>query len=301
MWRFLTCSVFAGLLYLAAQKHSQTVTEVAPGVFFWEGDHLLRKPANCVWIVFESYVLVIDSNFPWGAREILPEIKRTTNKPIRFLFNTHYHSDHTFGNSLFFDAGATIICSEECAQELRTKGKSSWERFRNEPPRTLEGLTLQYPTLLFKERMVFDDGQRRVELIRVGPAHSRGDAVAYLPDEKILITGDLSVNWAWGNNVADIDADHDNWVRVLGQLEKWNVKTVIPGHGSLGGLSVLRGQREYLADMVAKVREGDRAGKSAEELVRDIDLSKHGQFAANPNNTANSIRAIHRKVSGELR
>src|SRR3954464_5404831 len=105
---------------LYGQSHS--VHELAPGVFVWQGDRDNREPANCTWVVFKDYVLVIDANFPWGAREILPRIKATSNKPIRFVFDTHYHSDHTFGNSIFTDNGASIICSEVCAEELRTKG-----------------------------------------------------------------------------------------------------------------------------------------------------------------------------------
>jgi glyoxylase-like metal-dependent hydrolase (beta-lactamase superfamily II) len=301
MLRLLAAVAFGGLLYITAQNEPPPIRELAPGVFFWQGDHLLRKPANCTWIVFKDYVVVVDANFPWGAREILPEIKRTTNKPIRFLFNTHYHSDHTFGSAVFTDAGATVVCSADCADELKTKGKASWERFRNEPPRTLQGLTLQHPSVVFKDRMAFDDGERRVELIRLGPAHSRGDAVAFLPKEKILVTGDLSVNWKWGNNVADADADHDNWIRVLDQLGTWDVTTVAPGHGSLGDKAVLRAQREYLADMLTRVREGVRAGKSVDELVKEIDLSKHGQYAANANTNQNSIRAMYRKVTGQPR
>ena len=63
--------------------------------------------------------------------------------------------------------------------------------------------------------MVFDDGEHRVELIRMGPAHTAGDGVAYLPKEKILVTGDLFVNGnPWGNNVADANADYEKWFDV---------------------------------------------------------------------------------------
>ena len=183
--------VFGLLLFVAAQSEGTGVRELAPGVFFWQGDHILRKPANCTWILFKDYVLVIDANFPWGAREILPEIKRTTNKPIRFLFDTHYHSDHTFGNSLFVDAGASVVCSEECSAELKTKGKAAWDQWREAGAHSLAGARLELPTLTFADQIAFDDGDRRVEIKRLGPAHSKGDAVAYLPKEKILIEVDV--------------------------------------------------------------------------------------------------------------
>ena len=290
--------VFGLLLFAAAHSEGTGVRELAPGVFFWQGDHILRKPANCTWILFKDYVLVSDANFPWGAREILPEIKRTTNKPIRFVFDTHYHSDHTFGNSLFVDAGASVVCSEECGSELKTKGREAWDKWHETGAHSLAGARLEFPTLTFADRIAFDDGDRRVEIKRLGPAHSRGDAVAYLPKEKILITGDLCVNWTWGNNMADPDADYDNWTRVLDDLTRWDVRTVVPGHGSLATVDTLRAQREYIADIVTQVRTGVRAKKTADQLIAEIDLSKHGYFGANAQQNAGSIRAVYRKVGG---
>jgi cyclase len=289
--------VFGLLLFAAAHSEGTGVRELAPGVFFWQGDHILRKPANCTWILFKDYVLVIDANFPWGAREILPEIKRTTNKPIRFLFDTHYHSDHTFGNSLFVDDGASVVCSEECSAELKTKGKAEWDKWREAGAHSLAGARLELPTLTFADQIAFDDGDRRVEIKRLGPAHSKGDAVAYLPKEKILITGDLCVNWTWGNNMADPDADYDNWTRVLDDLARWDVRTVVPGHGSLAAADTLLAQREYIADIVRQVRTGVRATKTADQLLAEIDLSRHGSFGANVQQNAGSIRAVYRKVA----
>jgi cyclase len=135
-------------------------------------------------VIFRDYVLVIDANFPWGAREILPKIRATTNKPIRFVFDTHYHSDHTFGNSVFTDAGASIICSEVCAEELRTKGAKGFENWKD-AAHPLVGTHFEPATITFTEGMAFDDGTHRVEITKVGPGHSKGDAVAYLPKERI--------------------------------------------------------------------------------------------------------------------
>ena len=293
--RVIAALTFALLLFAAAQAQTERVRELAAGVFFWQGDPDQRQPANCTWILFNDYVLVIDANFPWGAREILPRIKATTNKPIRFVFDTHYHSDHSFGNSIFTDAGASIICSEACAEELRTKGARGFSNW-NDAAHPLTGARFEPATIMFSEGMVFDDGTHRVEITRMGPGHSKGDAVAYLPHEKILITGDLCVTWSSGNNVADADADHDNWVRALDRLDKWDVKTVIPGHGPPASRPALHAQREYLADMIDQVRTGKRAGKSADQLAKETDLSRHGNLAASKESNATSIRAMYRKL-----
>jgi cyclase len=289
---------FVALIFVAARGEGVGVREIAPGVFFWQGDHVLRKPANCTWVVFKDYVLAIDANFPWGAREILPEIRRTTNKPIRFVFDTHYHSDHTFGNSVFADAGATVICSQVCAEELERKARSQWTNWRETGEHSLAGARFEPPTLTFTDRIVFDDGTQRVEITRVGPAHSKGDAVAWLPKQRILVTGDLLVNWNWGNNVSDRDADFDNWIRVLDDLAQWGVAAVVPGHGSLSDTGTLRAQRAYLSDMLGRVREGIKAGKSADVLAKEFDLSRHGSFGVNAEQNAGSIRGMYRKLAG---
>ncbi|HUS07611.1 MAG TPA: MBL fold metallo-hydrolase [Bryobacteraceae bacterium] len=293
--RLAAVLLFSVLLFVAARGQADRVRELAPGVYFWQGDRDKRQPANCTWVVFKDYVLVIDANFPWGAREILPAIKSTTSKPIRFLFDTHYHGDHAYGNSLFADAGATIICSEVCAEELRTKGARGWNNWKD-PEHSLAGARLEPPAITFTDGMVFDDGKQRVEITRVGPAHSKGDAVAYLPKQRIVVTGDLCVTWRSGNNVADADADHANWIKVLERISHWDVMTVIPGHGTPAAVSSLMQQREYLSDMLNQVQAGKRAGKSADELAKEIDLSKHGSLGANAEANASSVRAVYRRL-----
>ena len=85
--------------------------------------------------------------------------------------------------------------------------------------------------ITFSDRLVFDDGTQRVELIKLGPSHSKGDGVAYLPKEKVVATGDLCVTWPYGNNVGDADADYDRWVRALEEIASWGPKIVVPGTG----------------------------------------------------------------------
>ena len=76
---------------------SGEVQELAPGVYFREQE----GGCNNGWVVFDDYVLVIDANFPVYAERVVAEIKKTTSKPIRFVFDTHYHGDHAFGNAIY--------------------------------------------------------------------------------------------------------------------------------------------------------------------------------------------------------
>jgi glyoxylase-like metal-dependent hydrolase (beta-lactamase superfamily II) len=158
---------------------------------------------------------------------------------------------------------------------------------------------MEQPSIVFGEFMAVDDGDRRLELRRVGPAHTIGDAVAFLPKEGILFTGDLCVNWRFGNNVGDPDANHVHWTQVLNDLAQWNVKTVVPGHGDLGTVDTLERQSAFLADLWNQVSAGKKAGKTVDQLLKDVDLSKHGDFAADANQNQAAIRQVFRKAPAQ--
>src|SRR5204863_6237279 len=83
--------------------------QIAPDIYFHEGDLKAHGHCNNGWIVFEDYVLVVDGNFPSGAQEIIPKIKAITDKPIRFAFDTHHHGDHSYGNQVWVDNGAVPV------------------------------------------------------------------------------------------------------------------------------------------------------------------------------------------------
>ena len=295
--RSISLSFFGAALIVAlGQQPASTVQEIAPGVYFRQGDRDRRQPANTSWVIFRDYVVLIDANTPWGIREILPEVRKTTEKPIRYVFDTHYHWDHTWGNSALADTGAVIVCSQDCAEELRTKGKREWERNPTGGEYSLAPYRMEQPAVSFGDFLALDDGQRRLELRKVGPAHTIGDTVAYLPHEQILFTGDLCVNWKSGNNLGDRDADHQNWVRALDKMTTWSVMTVIPGHGSPGTPQILRAQSAFINDLWKQVSAGKRAGKTPEQLIQEINLGPHGDFAADSQQNAAAIRNVYAKA-----
>ena len=178
MRRAVFSILFASLVGLAWQTAPSPQTrELAPGVFLRAAEPAKRIIANAGWVVFRDYVLVIDANYPWGARAILDDIRKSTNKPVKYVFDTHYHGDHAHGNGVFVDASATIICSAACAEESRRKNPEAWQASAVEYQKE----RLEHPQIAFPDKMVFDDGTHRVELIKVGPGHTLGDSVAWLP------------------------------------------------------------------------------------------------------------------------
>ena len=290
-------AIFVVALFpLAAQAGQHPVKELAPGVYEWQGDRDAREPANALWVVFKDYVLLIDGNFPWGAREMIPAIKATTDKPIRFVFNTHYHADHSFGDSVFADMGAHIVCTEDCANEVKTRGAASWANWKD-PNHSLEGAHLQVPDISFADRLVFDDGTQRVELIKMGPSHTKGDGVAYLPEQRILATGDLCITWGFGNNVGDPDVNYEHWLQALEEMADWDPKIVVPGHGPIADRGALLADRDYLRDMLSQVKAGIAAGQTADALVGQIDLRSHGTIAGDGAANANSVRAMYKRLT----
>ena len=300
MKRLILASAFLVLMACAflrdAASQSNFTHQIAPGVYYRAADRPKNIIANTGWVVFRDYVLVIDANFPWGARAILSDLRATTAKPVRFVFDTHYHGDHAFGNSVWVDVGATLICSRECVAESKAKNPAAWERNTGTGEQSLKNVRLEHPQIGFQDKLVFDDGEHRVELIRMGPGHTLGDSIAYLPKEKILFTGDLCVNFA-GNNIADPDADPDNWLRVLDDLSQKDVGILIPGHGGQGSSETIRGQRAYLYDMIRGVRAGIEKADTADQLAKQLDLSGHNPWGKDAARNETSIKAVYAKLS----
>ena len=295
MKRLLLASLFALLLVAVfrreAASQSSLTRQIAPGVWYRAAEPDKNIIANTGWVEFRDYVLVIDANFPWGARAILEDLRKTSSKPIRAVFDTHYHGDHAFGNSLFVDAGAVIVCSEDCVAESRAKNPAAWGNNAE-----LKNYRLEHPQISFREQMAFDDGAHRVELRLMGPGHTRGDAVAYLPKEKILFTGDLCVNRP-GNNISDPDADPDGWIRALDKMLQLDVAILIPGHGVQGTKDAIQGQRAYLAGLISEVRTGIGRGATAEQLEKQITLTQYKPWGLDGNRNKTAIRAVYAKLN----
>jgi glyoxylase-like metal-dependent hydrolase (beta-lactamase superfamily II) len=272
---FLTVAAEAELMAGSPQDKSGPgkVDMVAPEVYFHEGSLSADTACNNGWVIFEDYVLVIDANFPAGAREIIRKIRAITQKPIRFAFDTHHHGDHSYGNQVFVENGAVPVAHTGVIEEMRRYetgfygGKpGAWEQGVKQRA-DLKSTRLKPPSVLFPRELVFDDGKRRVELIHLGVAHTHGDAVAWLPNERILFTGDLCVNGPY-NYVGD--GDVGQWIETLNAAKKLSAQIVCPGHGSRSAATMLNDQQAFfnaLRDQVGKLM----TGKPEEEARKQID------------------------------
>ena len=287
----------AGFLSVAAEAElmegSQTAAPqqskpdlVAAGTYFHQGSLSADAACNNGWVIMEDYVLVIDANFPAGAREIIGKIRAITSKPIRFAFDTHHHGDHSYGNQVFLENGAVPVAHTGVIEEMKRyetgyygKQPGRWESSTKER-KDLHGTRLKPPSVLFPKELFFDDGKHRVELIHLGVAHTHGDAVAWLPNERVLFAGDMCVNGPF-NYVGD--GDVGQWIQTLDAVKKLGAKTVCTGHGARAAEGVIDDQqaffkalREQVGSLMAKKTQQEARGQV--EVIR-ANLKGNAQIA----------------------
>lgn len=317
----LTTCVLIGVLY---QRHvaSQidTVKELAPGVYFHEGDLRAKGHCNNGWVIFEDYVLVLDANYPSGAQAIIPKITAQTNKPIRFAFDTHHHGDHAYANQVWVDNGAVPVAHENVISEMRKyetgffggppslrSGEASkpgrWEAEAKERE-DLRSTKLKPPSLLYRDLMIFDDGKHRVELRYFGVGHTHGDGFAWLPKERILFTGDAAVNGPF-NYMGD--GESAAWIETLGKAQKLGAAVIAPGHGPSGDAGVLEAQRQFFVALRAEVekRKGLEPDRVQAEVpaMREALLKRHATYIdTDPKSVSgfqNQVAQVYRELTGK--
>jgi cyclase len=280
------------------------VKEIAPGVFFrYSSISATDKSipfggSNNIWIVFEDYVVVIDANFPKEAGDVIAAVKKTTDKPIRYVLDTHHHGDHAYGNAVFAKAGASIVAQTNCARLLRVDGPKDFaEAGRGPTGRSdVRDSTLRVPNLVFDDKLVLEDGKQRVEFLFRGHAHTAGDAFAYLPKHKILCTGDACVNGAF-NFMGH--ADSASWIRVLEAVHQLDVAMVCPGHGPIAGKELLEKQRRYFVELRQQVRQGIDQGKQIDDIVKSMDMPWYKEWTGITPAVEN-IRHVYDELTGRI-
>jgi glyoxylase-like metal-dependent hydrolase (beta-lactamase superfamily II) len=303
-----TVAVIGLLLQQNAATQVNTVKELAPGVYFHEGDIKGKGHCNNGWVIFDDFVLVVDANFPSGAREVIPKIQAQTKKPIRFAFDTHHHGDHAYGNQVWADNGATVVAHENVVSEMK---KYETGFFGGKPGRwegeakareDVRDSRLKTPSLLYRDTMIFDDGTHRVELRYFGVGHTHGDGYAWLPKERILFTGDAAVNGPF-NYMAD--GDSGAWVDTLAKAHALGATIVGPGHGPSGSGNIVEAQRQYFLALRAEVQKRksltpDRV-QAEVKAMRDALLPRHATYI-DPNSTSGfeaHVAHVYREMTGK--
>ena len=306
--RLASLAVFTALLASASlPAQINTAQTLAPSIYFHEGDPR-QGHSNGGWVVLDDYVLVIDANYPSGAKIVLPKIKESTDKPIKLVFDTHQHADHAYGNQIYVDAGAVPIAHVGALEGMKKAetgyyggSPGAWENSAKKRP-DVAASKLKPPSLLFPKDMFIDDGHHRVELRYFGVAHTHGDAMAWLPKEKILFTGDTCVNSA-SNNLND--GDTAEWIRTLDAVKALGAERICPGHGPMGGPEIIVDQQRYLIELRKAVQALVEAKKSPAEVKAALPgvaagLKKIPNIARYvPDNLTAHVQKVYREMGGE--
>lgn len=298
---FILISVALAAAALAADNPDFTLKKIGDGVYAAVSSDDSKAGSNAGFIVGTNSVVVVDTFEQLGpARELLTAIQQITKLPVRYVVNTHYHLDHTGGNAVFAEAGATIVAHRNMRGWLRTENlKFFGANPKSEQKARVEGLVL--PDVVYSDAIDIYAGSRLVQ-VRYMPGHTGGDSVVLVPDANVVFGGDI----VWQKHLPNlIDASTGPWIKTLDELlAEHPSATFVSGHGDLATAGDLRDFRGYLATLRADVSQAQAAGKSGDELVKAVTAQlkpTYGQWGFFDYFVAKNVEQTADELAGKKR
>jgi cyclase len=313
--------------YPVTQGSAYKFEQIADGVYYATG----TRPglgSNNVVIIGDTDVVIVDTGTsPAAARTFVEDIKKLTDKPIRYVVNTHWHYDHTAGNQIF-GPDVQIIATDHLYQMLATVDVLHREPFQTSQVNTLsarvdalngqiagEGnapqkaalqkdladvqrlqqnnseIKVTPPNVHYSTKMVLNRGGREIDLMFLGRGHTGGDTVVYLPKERIVATGDLMES----RPAYMGDAFFSEWITTLEELKKLDFAVDLPGHGTpFTNKSLITAYQAYLTDLIAQVTKLKNEGVSPDDAAKRVDLTAHAKEFPQITGPGVDIRGVRR-------
>jgi glyoxylase-like metal-dependent hydrolase (beta-lactamase superfamily II) len=271
----------------------------------------------------------VDDKFEDVAQEIISEVKKVTDKPIRFLINTHHHGDHTGGNVVFFKI-TTILAHHNVRQQLSMAREQALktlpdriaqlEKQLAEAEKNASPQAAQMKPQLENARRALDSAQRvkieetlpaltfdsevrlylsgeEIQTFHVKRGHTNSDSIVYFPKQKLVHMGDLFVR---GYPLIDVRGGGSSreWIETLdGVLKRLDPATqVIPGHGDIAGVPQLAEFKQYLIDLRAAVKKAIDDGLSKEQSAQSIKLEQYKFPTGNPQGLTANINTVYDEI-----
>ncbi|HEX5352970.1 MAG TPA: MBL fold metallo-hydrolase [Rhodanobacteraceae bacterium] len=226
-----------------------------------------KAGANAGFVIGPDGVLVIDTfQDPAAATAMLTDIRTKTDRPIRYVIDTHYHLDHTAGNNVFAKAGAVVMAHRNVRTWERTQNLKLFDKDPTAKQKQFVA-TLGLPSLTYKHDITIWLGNRKA-IVRTLEGHTGGDSSVIIPDARVVFTGDIFWNHTLPNLV-DADtreqiASNDTY------LHDYPEATFVPGHGNVGKAADVRAFRDYLIALRKTVALAQKSGKSGDALVTAV-------------------------------
>ncbi len=292
-------------------SYTRGLHDLGDGCFAWLQPDGSWGWSNAGLVTADGESLLVDTLFDLRlTREMLDAMKTATPAAARIdvLVNTHANGDHCFGNELV--SGAEILASRACAEEMAAVpphllaslvanagelGAGGAFLRRIFAPFEFGDITLTPPTQTFDGRLTRSIGGKRVELIEVGPAHTRGDVLVHLPAERVVFTGDIL--FVDGHPIL-WEGPIGNWIRACDEILAMRPDVIVPGHGPLTDAAGVRRLREYLVYIQGEARRCFDAGLSVRDACREISLADYDSWG-DAERIAVNVHTLYREFSGE--
>lgn len=297
---------------LGIKPYRKGLLDLGNGIYAWLQPDGGWGWSNAGLVVDGDESLLVDTLFDLNlTRDMLRSMRAAepgAAKDINTLVNTHSNGDHCNGNELV--AEAEIIATTDTAREMRDESPAFMAEVLAAAPELgdtgeflihsfgafeFEGINPRYPDTTFEGSLQRQVGDKRVELIQVGPAHTAGDTLVYVPDDATVFTGDIlfieghPIMW---------EGPVSSWIAACDRMLAMPVETIVPGHGPITDKKGVRAVRDYLAYISSEARKRFDAGMDVLEAALDISLSDYDSWGDSERIAVN-VASLYREFRGD--
>jgi glyoxylase-like metal-dependent hydrolase (beta-lactamase superfamily II) len=268
--------------------------QVAPDLYFLFD----YGSSNASFLITEEGVLVVDTRqHVRDGEDLLARIRKITDKPVKWVVNTHFHADHYLGNAAFKAAGATIVAHRDTAelmQRMHKKELSRRGKFFASRGYDPKDTALVMPDRTFDQEMTIRLGSKEIRLLYLGAGQNPGDAFVLFPHARTVHTPGAFARRSWANTV--FTPSVDEWIGVLRKLAAMDVDVVLPGHGDVANRADVEEFSRFLAEQHAAVKAAVDKGMSADETVKALPFEEYKGWR-NYARRGHSLRSLHELIT----